>query len=271
MKMHATPQNLQAFFDQWSYLSSRSPLEQKLQRFFDEMQDILPLTNTIQKPAQYRLGSAINLPSLESFLLDLTAAMPSARRAGFLCNPWEIASLKRDEVRNSSVLAWWLNPVGSHGYGDALLSSLLGWININHPSLNLPATISNRCSVRVESSPDGDTRNRVDVEIDDQRFLLCIEVKIDAGEGRDQVLRYCQMAASRAGGRPWALLFLTPQGRRPEANPARAENDQQLLEKHVISLSWRQIAFHLEQAIKPFASGFVALLARAFCQHIRKF
>jgi hypothetical protein len=66
-------------------------------------------------------------------------------------------------------------------------------------------------------------------------------------------------------------MFLTPQGRKPEISPVMDMADKELLEKSVIPLSWKQMAFHLEKAGKSFEPSFIGMLARAFCRHVCKF
>jgi len=48
-----------------------------------------------------------------------------ARGSGDCANLWKVAGLKRDEVRISSVLAWFLRHRGTHGQGDKLLVALV--------------------------------------------------------------------------------------------------------------------------------------------------
>ena len=168
-------QELPVFFNQWRAYSRFAPLEDKLPTFFDELKKVLP-TARVGEPVGKKPSQFLVFDELQSFFAKLPPLITNAKHAGFLCDPWAVASLKRNEVRNSAVLAWWLDPRGSHGLGPALLTELLQLMHWDCP-------ISPSCRVRVESHPDGDRSNRVDIEVDDPAFFLIIEVKIDALEG----------------------------------------------------------------------------------------
>ena len=140
-----------------------------------------------------------------------------ARRGAFHCDPWEVAGLGRNEVRNSAVLTWLLNPKGSHGLGDAALKPLLEKVHLYFHG-EFPNTTGKFCNVRAEMNPDGEVFNRVDIEIDSENFYLVVEVKIDALEGEKQLERYGSLAELQAGNRPWAMVFLTPRGRKSETS-----------------------------------------------------
>lgn len=240
-------------------------LEFKLEQFFCDLKEVLPQVANEPKMAKAELGAGLDLEKLQELFKNFPNAVLAARSAGFLCDPWMVASLKRNEVRNSAVLAWWLDPKGSHGFGDALLRNIL-----HELPAGLPACVSNHCSVRVESCPDGDRSNRVDIEIDDLKFFLIIEVKIDAPEGKDQLGRYCQIAQARAGKRPWAVIFLTPNGRSPA-----------VMHDSAIPMSWKTVATFLDSTARQRSRDrqnfnapehcLTALLARQFSKQIRNF
>ena len=138
---------------------------QELGSFFSKLHNILP--SQIAPPSAHQYKHLLPyLPDWEQWLTGLSDPLAAARRGGFLCDPWEIAGLKRDEVRNSRVLAWLLAPRESHGFGDLLLSSLLAELGRRSTSLELPKSPDDGCCVRIECSPLGDGRNRLDIEID---------------------------------------------------------------------------------------------------------
>jgi|TARA_B100000519_G_C14259710_1_gene446989 hypothetical protein len=167
-------------------------------------------------------------------------------------NVWEIAGLKRDELRISRVLAWYLDPKASHGIGAGLVKRFLSLSE-------MPESYS---SVRVlcENSPDGMTGNRVDILIDSPEFLMIVEVKIDAGEQPDQIDRYCRIAAARAGmRRPWKVVYLTLDGRNPVSGACGTEN--------VFCMSWYEVAGILRAAAEQSAQV-SSFLANSFADHI---
>lgn len=151
---------------------------------------------------------------LQAFFADLAQPMTALQHHAFSFDPWDVAGVGRNEMRNSTLLAWLLNPSGSHGFGmrplAALLKAVAAW-----KREAFPEQTGRYCHVEVETSPTGDSSNRVDIEINAEKFFLLIEVKIGAAEQENQLARYCKEAQIRAGQRDWAVVFLTPQGREP--------------------------------------------------------
>lgn len=261
---------LAMFFNDWRDCSQSRPLADKLAVFFKELKGVLPLHKELEQKSVP--GEGLDPEKLQGFFDTLSDPLAQAKRAGFLCDPWAVATLKRYEVRNSAVLAWWLDPKGTHGLEGTFLRQLLRSIGWTYP-------ISKSCRVRVESNPDGDLSNRVDIEVDDPNFYLIIEVKIDALEGNEQIHRYCQIADKRSASRPWAVLFLTTQGRNAFL-PVGHATDVDYVQK-VIPLSWKKMSSLLNGAIGDHMSFFnyktfpelevIKMLARTYCNHIRQF
>jgi len=199
--------------------------------------------------------------ALSQWFQSMGKPLTDAKRSGQLCDPWAIAGLKRDEVRNSGVLAWLLNPRGTHGFGGVALEALLKTLN------GFPTDVS-RSVVRTEDSPDGDFGNRVDIVVDDPGFYLMIEVKIGAPEGTEQLFRYAMVAQQLHRGRPFAILYLTPQG----CMPKTAGN----FEDRVVAVSWRQLARVIGSGLLSHQKGGTAervthLLAEQFLRHVSRF
>jgi hypothetical protein len=243
---------------------------QELEKFFSELNNVLP--SKIDVPATPSYLHLSNLSNFEQWLTNIAEPIQTAKRGGFLCDPWEIAGLKRDEVRNSRVLAWLLDPRGSHGFGNLLTHALLAELSRRSPTLELPVISDDGCQVRVESSPDGDSSNRLDIEIDSPNFYVIIEVKIDAMEGNEQLLRYGELGKSRAGNRPWGMVFLTPSGF--DCSTAAHFKDK------VIRLSWKQLSSALSGMLRiqykralqvRSQEKLTLLLAQRFLKHVRNF
>lgn len=213
-----------------------SALSEWLPVFFDEYRKVrVPsLQQKYAKPA-----SPLDAEKLKELFYHLEGIMPDARKGAFHCDPWEVACLGSDEVRNSAVLAWLLNPRGSHGIGDIALKALLTALE---PLKSIKET-GKFCHIRTESNPTGEFANRVDIEIDSENFYLIIEVKINAGEGDKQIERYGEIAELLSNGRPWALLFLTLQGAKPTTAGKYIDN--------VFSMSWSMLANVITNRIKP--------------------
>lgn len=248
-----------------------TPLTERLSSFFDELGQTrlsaavtslsawLPEFFTRYASCRSRLPapapkpSAISANDLAAFFANLANPLATARQGAFHFDPWEVVGLGRDEVRNVGVLAWLLNPQGSHGMGCAAMKWLLTAVNRNFVAIfgaNFATEPGQFCRVRTEINPNGEISDRVDIEIDAERFYLIIEAKIDAPEQAGQLERYCRLAEARAGQRQWLVIFLTPEGRKPNS-AGQYENSGK-----VLPLSWRRLAAVLEQSIaKPRTSS----------------
>ncbi|MBS4431399.1 PD-(D/E)XK nuclease [Pectobacterium punjabense] len=217
----------------------------------------------------------IDPDQLKHFFSNLAEPLKAVQHRSLSFDPWNIAGLKRNEVRNSAVLAWLLNPEGTHGFGALPLNALLTSIRTSENTI-FPSTFERYCWVDVETIPNGDSSNRVDIEIDAGNFFLLIEVKIDAYEQDQQIARYCQDAEKRAGGRPWAVVFLTPHGGKPLSGDTETNH-------YISCLSWRNFATKLESSMQGhYRNTFIAknmsptkqmAAHAAFCflEHMRQF
>lgn len=184
----------------------------------------------------------IDSAELAHFFDQLAEPLQAVQHRALSFDPWEVAGLGRKEVRNTAVLAWLLDPEGTHGFGRRPLQALLE--AIREVRADIPADYHQFCRVQVETNPAGDNTNRVDIEIDADNFFLLVEVKIDAGEQQEQLARYCRDARLRAMSRRWAVVFLTPQGRQPTSigDGFRPED--------VPCFSWRHLANRIELALQ---------------------
>lgn len=236
-------------------------LTSSLRQFLDDFAKLQPSPVdqiiTEASPPDYRL--------LSNWLSSMRLPLNDVQSSAWNFDPWEVAGLGRDEVRNTSVLAWLLNPRGSHGMGSAVLQHLLS--SINKQKNHFPVSEGSFCNVRTEISPNGDISDRLDIEIDTENFYLIIEVKIGATEGYEQLNRYGRLAETQKAHRPWALIYLTP-GKK-EAKTGNNYTDS------IISFSWDEIAKIIEKSIPtapetPSQSWYAANHAvTLFAKHIR--
>lgn len=187
----------------------------------------------------------------------LRSPLRRARADGEFLRFWSVAGLKRNEVRNAAVVAWLLDPRGTHGHGDLVLrefvrrasQSLTGWPNI--------LSELSSAHVRTEEAPLGSDRDRVDIAVEGESFVLFIEVKIDAHEGDNQLDRYLEAAEHkvRALRKEHALvIYLSP--RRPTS------------QVKIATLTWRDLFAAIILAPKKGVNGAVV---HQYAEHVRQF
>lgn len=238
-------------------------LSHQLAAFFEHWPQPLILNSAVNQPVE------IDVPALAHFFDSLSQPLDAMRQNAAFFDPWEVIKLGRKEVLNTAILAWMLNPRGSHGFGALALMALLGNVQTSKGEA-FPADPGRYCHVRAESSPGGDSAQRVDIEIDAENVYLLIEAKIDAPEQHDQLARYCREAESRAGARPWAVIFLTSDGRPPLTGG----------EYRISCLSWQALAEFIEptlrrhfrqQKVQSATRSAAELSVLRFLSHIRRF
>lgn len=257
---------LPVFLQEWSKsIGERDELIGPLSDFIENWQRIAGSQN-VGLTAKV---TEINLPQFQNFITDmipLISVVRAERKNGNASNVWEISGLKRDEVRISSVLAWFLNYHGEHGQEGALLSGLLNAINKKPENFPSPEVVSaSPYWVNVESCPSGDKSSRVDIEIEGDRFLLFIEVKIDAAETNDQLDRYLEIGEIKSGNRPWGVVFLTPTGCKPKISTRAKENPR------LVCLSWKDISLVLLGHAQTLPACFSQSLLHQFAHYVSNF
>ena len=259
----AQPGSLAALFGEMRpcFAGTLSDWPDGLAILFDKLRG---LTFGIGVPAnQHFYFAQAEIAALDGLMTRLRNPVRCLEKSAFFADPWAVASLRRDEVRNASVLRWFLDPVGDHGCGDALLTYLLRRIKScqdhRFPARPFPEKPSARCTVAVEECPDGDLACRVDIQIDDDEFYVIVEVKIDATEQPRQLERYCNVAAARAGSCPWAVVFLTANGRAPVTAGIHTGK--------VVLIRWKDLAAALRSATRV-SQPVPRFLATSFATHL---
>lgn len=251
------------FLDGWRALekASRVAPVDGARRFLAGVRPLLHAPADAGPPR--RVG--VHLTDLERLFGGLRVPLFSARSCGAFIDIWSVAGLRRKELPNAAVLAWLIDPNGSHGQGDLCLSALLDLVG---PRLGRRFTDFRLggARVRAEERPLGSDRDRVDIVIETPELLIFVEVKIDALEGLEQLARYVEsanrVAAVRAisdGGppKPALVIYLSP----------RASAD---CPPEVAHITWRELASTFAIAGRR-ADGLAGHLIRSFATHTRTF
>lgn len=149
------------------------------------------------------------LGDLQEAFRALRGPLATARAQGGLLNPWALASLGHDEVRNAGALAGlWTTEFG----GETSKQFLAHYLSAALPTTDWLAALEAGYRVGTEVCPMGDAADRVDLIIETSLYLIGIEVKIRAGLGRDQLERYKASVCRRADlqKKSARIVFLAP-------------------------------------------------------------
>ena len=167
------------------------------------------------------------LPNPEEVLrgLDAEARLPDLEALLTEFNLFDVLGVPRAEIRHSRVIAWLIDPLGSHGLGDAFLRGFL------REAIHSASSIE----IDVPSPTDIDgwdlseavvfrERHNIDILVMDETngYVCPIENKIDSGEHSNQLSRYLRTVKRTYPDLSPLPVFLTPGGRRP-ARKADAE------------------------------------------------
>ncbi len=211
---------------------------------------------------------------LDNFFNTLAPAIGEFHSSGAFVNVWEISGVGFDELRNSKILSWFLDRNAEHGLATKILTALVNYLHDRSGKNvlifpNLTDVIDAEYSTIVESCPFGEKESRIDIEIDGEKFLLFVEVKINAAETGNQLDRYVTLASKKSNGRLWGVIFLTPTGRAP--SDSQGKDRPALLCKHLLCMSWAEVSavfLTVASAIQP---GLVRAMLTQYAKFIKTF
>ncbi|MDM1020914.1 PD-(D/E)XK nuclease family protein [Acinetobacter sp. VNK23] len=244
------------FFNDWKRIEQQQQdvvqkqlsFEENLGQFFKDWRRVFINDKKLARFFNHYQSDEVQAPILE------------AKRQGLAVNVWQTAGLKNEEVRHSKVLKWFLDCRGDHGQGNAILLQLLKELPV------LEKYQPQRYFATEECCPLGNQESRVDIEIDADEFLLFIEIKINATEGKDQLQRYIDIAQAKAKNRDWLIVYLTRDGKLPERYQSYEKDNK------VIALSWKKLSKVLYEYTKGKEVNNRSIwLVKQFADHIKTF
>ncbi|MBQ7607122.1 MAG: PD-(D/E)XK nuclease family protein, partial [Desulfovibrionaceae bacterium] len=113
-------------------------------------------------------------------------------------------------------------------------------------------------STFLEYCPMGEQRDRFDIQISNDTFLICLEVKIDSDENNNQTIRYFNTIQLHSARHVY-LLYLTI-------------NKDSAACKEAILVSWKEISSIITSVLKNYTiPDFVKTLLLQYSNHIKNF
>ncbi|WP_394227920.1 PD-(D/E)XK nuclease family protein [Paracoccus marcusii] len=226
--------------------------------FLDIVRDLLPAAGAEpQQEAVFRVQKPILSSDLVGFFSKIEVLLDEEQQAGALINPWSLADLRFNEVRTGAVLAG----LWSESFGGRASRAFL----THYLSSALPGTCADwrvelelGYRVRKEFCPLGGLAERVDIVIETKRFLVGIEVKINAPLGERQLERYQEELGrhARVCGKSAHVVLLS----RKSFSPVPG----------VPCLTWKDLAASARASCGSRAQdrGFAAQLIARFGDHV---
>lgn len=246
--------NLQSFLAQWQAARNQDTLSARLSSFIAKAAPLL----RVALPTEAR--GHLDHQRLSLLLTQLADPLKKSRSAGSNFNPWVVSGLKRREVANSAVLGALWSPMQSGEPGRRFLNEFFR--RIEKPESLLPSNseLSLGYTVRTEHCPQADGKDRVDLVIETSTCVVGVEVKIDAGEGREQLSRYVTAIRHDAATRRKrsVVVLLAP------FRPSIAE---------VLNARWKDIADSAVASLPEHLSDYGAVdhLIASFAKHVAQF
>ncbi len=155
-------------------------------------------------------------------------------------NLFSILNRERDEAHTHSPFIYeLLNPQGKHHQGDRFLALFFEKVLDKRYSEYRVTGLTREESFTI----DGEKR-RADFMISGikqnrEKFCFPIEMKIDAGEQRDQIERYYNKARDKTGASGEAIVyFLTLDGRKATTAGSDAQYTPISFEEHIYITGW---------------------------------
>ena len=148
--------------------------------------------------------------ALKEFLVDIECLAPLSEWTSQF-NMFDVLRISRVEIRHSNMLSWLLNPNENHGLGDSVLR---GFVQFVVTSFSDDKDIFDVLLMDFHDfSVQREWRN-IDVLItsNSEKFVLCIENKIDSKEHDDQLNRYRQDIEDVYSDYKKMYIYLSPKG-----------------------------------------------------------
>lgn len=149
--------------------------------------------------------------ALQRFLLDIDCLDQLDEWAGKF-NLFDVLKITRTEIRHSNLLAWLLTPNENHGLNDNIIMGFIQYA--------ISSFVSNEHDIIDTLLMDFQSfvvfREWHNIDIlavsDKEKFILCIENKIDTGEHSNQLVRYQKTIRTNFPAYKVMYIFLSPTG-----------------------------------------------------------
>ena len=165
-----------------------------------------------------------DIAALDAFLQDIGCLKPITEWINRV-NIFDVLRISRTEIRHSNMLAWLMDPCENHGLEERVLRGILRKVTDQ-----LPADYSGFVIRREWNSID------LMAVSDSEKYVFCIENKIDTGEHDNQLERYKQLVDGTYSDYTKIQAYLTPSG--------KASSDPD----HWLSLGYEDVSSVIDEA-----------------------
>ena len=149
--------------------------------------------------------------ALKNFLLDIECLDQLDEWTGKF-NMFDILKITRAEIRHSNLLAWLLTPNENHGLSDSIIKGFIQFAITSFSDSN--NDIFDTLLMDFRSFNILREWHHIDVLAisDKEKYILCIENKIDTGEHDNQLAHYQKVLEEAFPDYKKTYIFLSPSG-----------------------------------------------------------
>lgn len=151
-----------------------------------------------------------DMKALKDFLLDIECLDPLAEWTSKF-NLFDILKITRTEIRHSNMLSWLLNPNENHGLGDSVIRGFIQYV-----ATTFPDDMDVFDTLLMDFHDFSIQREWHNIDIlavsQNEKFIFCIENKIDSGEHDNQLNRYREIVEDTYPDYEKMYVYLSPEG-----------------------------------------------------------
>ena len=151
-----------------------------------------------------------DMKALKDFLLDIECLDPLAEWTSKF-NLFDILKITRTEIRHSNMLSWLLNPNENHGLGDSVIRGFIQYV-----ATTFPDDMDVFDTLLMDFHDFNIQREWHNIDIlavsQNEKFIFCIENKIDSGEHDNQLNRYREIVEDTYPDYEKMYVYLSPEG-----------------------------------------------------------
>ena len=151
-----------------------------------------------------------DMKALKDFLLDIECLDPLAEWTSKF-NLFDILKITRTEIRHSNMLSWLLNPNENHGLGDSVIRGFIQYVATTFPD---DRDVFDTLLMDFHDFSIQREWHNIDILAvsQNEKFIFCIENKIDSGEHDNQLNRYREIVEDTYPDYEKMYVYLSPEG-----------------------------------------------------------
>lgn len=147
---------------------------------------------------------------LKDFLLDIDCLEPLAEYTEKM-NIFDVLKITKTEIRHSNMLEWLMSPNENHGLGTSVIKAF-----VQYATTAFPDSSEAFDNLLMDFHEFEIMREWMNIDIvaisHSQKYVLCIENKIDTGEHDSQLMRYRKTIEENFPDYRRQYIFLSPEG-----------------------------------------------------------